>query len=146
MGILAALFGLISQAVGGITSLRSEQSNLIQGAMGSIASVITAADSSDAQKAQAHAMILAADSASSSWLARTWRPFIIYAVTIVVFAYLFGYVPKNMTPEIMSQFLNMMMTVVVGFGGFRTGEKIVENITRSVNIGKLLQTFVEKKL
>ena len=144
MGIFAAIIGLFGNVFTGVSKLRTEQAEVIKTSVGSITEMIKQADLTDAEKVKAHALMMAADSKSESFLTRTWRPMIIYACSGTVFAYLFGWTPVNMTPEILNRFLDLMITVVLGFGGFRTGEKIVDNILRQVNIGKIVQSFTNK--
>lgn len=146
MPIFGAIVSLFSSIFGGITKLRTEQADVVKQSIGSVVDVIKTADTTNAQLAEAQARILAADSQSESWLTRNWRPLTLELFVAVFILHLLGFSPVNMTPEILEWMMGILQIGLVGYAGLRSGEKIVTTVLKQINIGRLAQALVDKKL
>lgn len=146
MPIFGAIVSLFSNIFGGMAKLRTEQAEVIKQTTSGVLDMIKNSDTADAAKVQAHIQSLIADSQSESWITRNWRPFTLMAFSLLFILYLFGFAPVNMTPQVLEWIMGILQIGLVGYGGLRTGEKIVSEVMKQVNIGKLAQAFVDKKL
>ena len=125
----------------GLFGWKGEQAKTVQSAL----NVLSDSMASDAQRAQAVAQVIAAESASDSWLTRMWRPFFMLVCMGLVIAYWFGYHPNNLTgqnPPIVQELFDLLKIGVMGYIPSRTLEKIVDKF----QIGQVLKTFIAKKL
>lgn len=136
-GIITAVGGMFK----GLFNWKGEQAKTVQSAL----QVLSDSMSSDSQRAQAVAHVIASESMSDSWLTRMWRPFFMVVCMALVLAYWFGYHPENLkgaNPPIVQELFDLLKIGVMGYIPSRTLEKIVDKF----QIGNVLKTFISKKL
>lgn len=144
-GLLASIFGGLFGAVGngvkGFFDFKGAQADVVKQAITTIGDI----NASDAQREAAMAQVMAAEATSSGWLTRNWRPLIVIGIFGMVLSWWFGYSPPNIDkpmPESLHELFNMAMTIVgIGYGG-RTVEKVI----KSISLGSVLKTIVNKKI
>ena len=141
LAIWASAINLISRAVKGVFGLKGKQADLVQEAI----KVVNDVNASEARKEIAQAQILAAEMRSDSWLARTWRPLFMLVCMAIVVSFWFGYVPPHITKEMPPIIAELFSLIKIGLGGY-IGARSVEKIFKEINLGKLLKTFIDKKL
>lgn len=141
MGILSVIVGGLGSFFKGLFGLKESQANIIAQAM----KVAGDVNSSEAQREVAQAQILVAELQSESWLARNWRPMFMVTCIIIVISYWFGYVPPHLLQEMPPMIAEIFSLIKIGLGGY-IGARSVEKIFNTLNLGKVLKTFIEKKI
>ena len=138
---ITAALGIIGTFFSGIFQLKGHQANIISQAIQAAGDV----NNSEAQREMAQAQILSAELQSESWLARSWRPVLMYICMGIVVSFWFGYVPPHLNEPMPPMVQELFGLIKIGLGGY-LGARSVEKIFKSLNIGKVLKTFIEKKL
>jgi hypothetical protein len=141
--VLGAIISGVGSAVSGFFGFKAEQSKNISEAL----KVINDINSSAADKEKAIAGVVIAEASSSSWLASSWRPLLMVVLSIMVIAYFLGFTTPNLLipmPEnsAIAKLFDLLMIGVMGYMPLRSFDKLVQQL----NIGKVLQTFIDKKL
>lgn len=134
--ILSSLFGIIGTGIKGFVGIKQEQAQIIQQGVKVLGDINT----SDSQKVTAIAAMWAADSTSTSWLTRTWRPILILGIFGMVVSWWFGYAPPNLNqplPAALDKLFDAALALTgIGMGG-RTLEKVIDKISLSGLLKKL---------
>lgn len=134
--IISSLFGLVGTGIKSFVGIKTEQAEIIKQGV----RVLSDVNTSDAQKVTAIAQVWAADSTSTSWITRTWRPLLIVGIFGMVVSWWFGYAPPNLDhpmPEGLKTLFDAGMALTgIGMGG-RTFEKIIDKIALSGVLKKL---------
>jgi len=139
---IASLFGVIGQAIGGIFGLKKAQGDAVREAI----KVVSEANSSEGQREQSIATIIAAENASGYWLSSVWRPLTMVVFLVMLISYWFGYVPPGLLAETMPPMIAELFTIIkIGLGGY-IGARTFEKIVSSINVGAVLKKYIEKKL
>ena len=143
MGALfGGLFSVLGSVATGFFGLKQAQGDAIKEAL----KVVGEANSSSGQREAAIATIIAAENSSGSWLSSSWRPLVMMISLAMVLSFWFGYVPKGMmmehVPPMVDRLLNWIELGLGGYMGARTFEKIVS----TMNVGKVLSAYIQKKL
>lgn len=145
MGILSIIggaFGLIGNIFKGIFSFKTAQADIVAKSLQLLSDV----NASDADKANAAAIVMSADARSESLITRVWRPITVFIFLGLLVSFWFGYAPHNMLidkmPPVLDRIFDIIESVVLAGQGGRTLEKIV----REMSLGMLLRKFVEKKI
>lgn len=138
LSIIGGLFSFFGTVANGIFGFKKEQSAVVQQAL----SIVGDVSKSDDARASAAAAIIVAESNSSSWITRSWRPLTVCGFVAVLFAFFFGYVPKNVTPHMIDRIFDIVEVSVLGYGAARSVDKWMQGFS----IGSVLKTFIEKKL
>lgn len=76
--------------------------------------------------------IIAAEAASSSWLASSWRPLTMLVFTGLIVCRWFGWAAPNLSPE---EYIKLWDIVQLGLGGYvigRSAEKIAPSIVAAI--------------
>lgn len=133
-----AIIGTIGSIVKGIFGLKEEQAKTVSEAI----KVVSDTNSSNSQREQAIASIITAEANSESWITRSWRPLAMVSFLVLIYLYFFGIVPENVDKHVIDRLFDLITIGISGYIPARTIEKIVSQI----RIGKILQTFIEKKL
>ena len=141
LGLLGGLFSGIGSIVGGLFNFKSEQARTVQAAI----EVIGQTNASAGQREQAIAQIISAENASGSWLASTWRPLTMVIFLFIIISFWFGYVPPNLMGPMPPMIDKMFDLITIGMSGYMGG-RTIEKIIGSLNIGRVLQTLIDKKL
>lgn len=139
--IIVTALGTIGSAIGGLFNFKGRQADAIIKAM----EVLSEANMSNEAREAAIAQIISAEANSSSWLTRMWRPIVMVSFVGLVYGYWFGWTPPNLTgpmPEIVRELFDLIKIALMGYIPARTIDKIVQ----SINVSKVLQTFIDKKL
>lgn len=137
---LAALFTSAASIASTIFGFKGQQADTISKAL----DVVSTATSSNAQREQAIAQIIAGEASSEAWLTRMWRPLTMVAFVGIILAYWFGYTPPNINAPLsptLDRIFNIIEIGLMGYIPARTIDKIVTQI----NLSKILKTFIEKK-
>ncbi len=139
---ISALIGGGVEVVKGIFGLKKEQSELAKKAVDLIGSI-----QSDDSKAKLAAMAaILEESKSDSALTRMWRPMAFIGFLGLLYLYFFGYAPTNLLsdtlPPLVERIFSLLEIVLLAGYPARTLEKM----TREIQLGRLLRTFIEKKL
>ena len=140
--ILSAIGGAASALISGVFGLKQSQSEVVKSSLDLMGSI-----QSDEAKAQVAAMTaLVAESQSESWLTRTWRPLAFTGFLVMLFLFFFGMAPTALLgdhlPPLVERIFSLLEVVLLAGYPARTLEKI----TREINLGILLKTFIEKKM
>lgn len=102
---------------------------------------------SEAQREQAIAQVLAADSSSESWLARNWRPLVSCVLWGMVFAMFCGYHPtvfdQAITPT-MNFILETARGCLFGYMPLRSVDKWINQAYQSKIFDKIINAIVNK--
>lgn len=140
-----AILGVIGQAVSGFFGFKGQQADTVKTAL----QVLGDTNTSNAQREQAVATIIAGEAASDSPITRVWRPLamLVFLVDlhIMLWALITGNFPKELMatlPPIMERVFDLITIGIGGYIGGRTLEKIISQI----NIGGVLKQFISKKL
>lgn len=135
---IGPIVSAIGSGISGFFGFKGQQAEVISQAMGVVGDV----NRSDNERAASAAQVIYAEATSSSWLARNWRPLMMTFFAILVGARWFGYTPPNMSPAELIEVYNLLQ---IGMGGY-IGGRSLEKIVQSLNLGKTLQKFIEKKI
>lgn len=139
--IVASMLGAVGSGIKAFFGFKAHQAETIQSALHVLGDV----NVSNAQREQAIATIIAGEAQSGYWLAAVWRPLIMVSIFGLIIAFFFGVTPSNINgemPPIIEQLFDLLKIGIMGYIPGRTLEKIIKDI----NIGRVLKTFVEKKL
>lgn len=136
--ILGSLFGLIGNSVSGFLGFKSKQADVIQGAINTLGDTQNA----DAAYAQAASESLQALYQYGPPIERLWRPVLMWVLMGIILARFFGYAPAYICDTDMAAIYQWMEIGLIGYMPLRTIEKVMMGF----NIGKILQTYVSKKL
>lgn len=137
----AALLGTLGSAITGFFGFKQNQADALKGAL----SVLGDINSSNSQREQSIATIIAAEATSGYWLAAVWRPLLMLVFAGILVSYWFGYGPPNIDgpmPQVLGEIFDLLKIGIGGYIGGRTLEKIMAQI----NLSGVLKSFIEKKL
>lgn len=141
--IIGAVISGIGSAISGFFGFKAQQSANITEAL----KVLNDVNTSAADKEKAVASVVIAEAASPSGITRMWRPLLMTALCVMVIAYFLGFTTPNLLapmPEnsAMSELFELLKIGVMGYLPLRSFDKFVSQM----NIGKVLQAFIEKKV
>lgn len=139
--MIGSIISAIGGAIGGLFKFKGAQADVMQSAIKALGD----ANASNAQREAAIATIIAAEASSGSWLATNWRPLFMVVFMIMLLSYWFGYVPPNLTGEMPPMIAEIFTIIKIGLGGY-IGGRTIEKVIGSLNMGRVLQKFIEKKL
>ena len=139
---IGAIIGGIGSVIGSIFGFKGKQAEIVKSSVDLIGTI-----QSDEAKAQVAVMTaIVAEAQSESWLTRMWRPMAFMGFLLLIFAYFFGYAPSNVLadslPPIVERIFSLLEVVLLAGYPSRTLEKM----TRQIQLGRLLRTFIEKKI
>lgn len=137
VGWIGGLFSLLGTGVQTFFGFKKHQAETVQSALEVVADV----NSSNTQREQAVAKVIAAEASSGYWLTSNWRPLIMVFFAILIGARWFGYTPPNMTE---AELLEVYSLIKLGIGGYIPA-RTIEKIISSVSIGKALNGYINKK-
>ena len=138
LGIISSVVGLVSSGVGGFFGFKKEQANAIRDAIGTIG----ATQAADAEYAAAASASIAALYQSGPPVERLWRPCLMWIIIIMLIARWFGFTPSHIDPEEVTIVYQWLEIGLIGHIPLRSVDKLMRNLS----IGKILKTFIEKKL
>ena len=137
----AAILGTLGTAISGFFGFKQNQADALKSAL----TVLGEVNSSNAQREQSIATIIAAEASSGYWLAAVWRPLLMIVFAGILLSYWLGYGPPNMSgpmPPVLEQIFDLLKLGIGGYIGGRTLEKVISQI----NLAGVLKTFIQKKL
>src|SRR3990167_1677357 len=141
LSIFGAIFSGIGAVVKGIFGLKTEQANIVQQAIKAASDV----NNSEAQREMAQAQILVSEMNSGSWLGRNWRPLLMMVFCGIIISFWFGYVPPHLNAPMSPMMMEIFELIKIGMGGY-IGGRSIEKIFNTLNLGKVLKAFIEKKV
>ena len=141
MGIFSLIFGGITSFISGIFGLKQSQANIIEQAIRVAGDV----NASEAQREMAQAQILVAEMNSGSWIGRNWRPLLMMVFCGIIISFWFGYVPPHLNAPMSPMMMEIFELIKIGMGGY-IGGRSIEKIFNTLNLGKVLKAFIEKKV
>lgn len=136
--VAGAVIGAIGSSVSGFLGFKSKQAEVIQGALTTLGDTQNA----DAQYANAAAESITALYTYGPPIERLWRPCLMWVLMAIILARFFGYAPQYICESDMAAIYQWMEIGLIGYMPLRTVEKVMMGF----NIGKILQTYVSKKL
>ena len=143
--MVLALIGTVVGAIGGIFkgifNFKGKQADVLQQAIKAASDV----SNSEAQREMAQAQILVAEMSSGNLLASSWRPIFVYICMAIIVSFWFGYVPEGLNTEMPPMVSEVFSIIKIAMGGY-IGGRTVEKIFNSLNIGKALKKYIEKKI
>lgn len=141
MPFIISLFSGLLGIVKGFFGFKQAQADVVKTGL----EVLQQAESTDGQKTQAIASIVAAEANSNYWLAACWRPLLMIEFAFIIGMFWFGYVPPHFNDPMSPMMSRIFDILELGIGGYipcRTLEKIVSQI----NIGSVLKTLIDKRI
>lgn len=78
----------------------------------------------------AQSEIIKSEATSEGWLTRNWRPMTMVIFLGFIVSAWFGYIPKDMPPEVLNTLFQTIQYGVCGYVGGRSVEKSVGNISK----------------
>lgn len=79
---------------------------------------------------EAQSTIVTAEAKSDSWLTANWRPLTMLTFLALIVSYWMGYVPENISEEMVKELLGL---IKIGLGGYvigRSAEKVVPAVAK----------------
>lgn len=140
LGLIPGLFSLIGSGVSGFFGYKGAQIDQIN----KVTDIIGASETSAATREQAVAQVIAAEAASGYWLSAVWRPLLMLCLTGLVGAYCFGWVTPNLMQDMpehamITQLFELLKIGVCGYMPLRSVEKIIDKLTLSGVLDKLIK-------
>lgn len=136
--MISGLLSLLGNGISAFFGFKKSQADAVQGGL----QVLSDVNSSEAQREAAIASVLTAESSNGYWLSACWRPLLMLFFGALIGARWFGYMPPNMTEAELVEIYGLLK---LGIGGY-IGGRSIEKIASSLNLGKVLQKFIEKRL
>ena len=141
--ILGAIISGVGSAISGFFGFKAQQSANITEAL----KVVNDVNASASDKEKAIAGVVIAEASSPYALTSCWRPLLMLVLSLMVIAYFLGFTTPNvLTPmpenSAIGQLFELLKIGVMGYMPLRSFDKLVQQL----NIGKVLQTFIDKKL
>ena len=142
LSFLGPVVNLIGTGIKGIFGLKKEQSDLLGKSLELIGSI-----QSDEAKAHVAAMAaIVAEARSESFLTRIWRPMAFIGFLVMLFLYFFGYAPENILGDTLPPLVDRIFGIleIVLLAGYPA--RTIDKMTREIQLGSLLRTFITKKI
>lgn len=153
MSFLSGLIGPLISGVSGIFGgmFTTKQKALEAGASvaSNITDLINNTNSTDAQIATAIASVVTAEANSESWLTRTWRPLVMWCITVCVICYFFGYKPPNIDvpmSDMMREIFDLLKYGIMGYMPCRTVDKIATLAFKTKLFNNILSALTSGKI
>lgn len=145
--LLSGLLSAVGSIFGGIFRTKEAGINAVsQGAQSAI-DLVKSIDASEADRDTAIAQIISADSASDSWLTRSWRPIIACTLWGMVFAIILGWHPTfldaPLTPT-MEWIFRIAEGCLFGYMPLRSVDKWITEFTRSKMFSQIIDSLTRK--
>lgn len=149
--MLPAILGAFS-AIGNVFSAwfgtKKAGIDALSGGAAAVISFLNNSQMSEAQKEQAIAQVIAADSGSESFLARNWRPAVACVLWGMVFAMFCGYHPvafdQTITPT-MEFILETARGCLFGYMPLRSVDKWIAQAYKSKIFDKIINSITHSK-
>lgn len=135
---IATLITGIGSALSGFFGLKGKHIETVGGSVNEAIKLLNDANSSASEKEKAIAAIITAESTSSAWITRAWRPLTMVSFVLLIYMFFFGYTPPNVTPQIIDRIFDLITIGISGYIPARTIEKIITQI----NVGAILKKFL----
>lgn len=139
MNPFSVIAGAIGSIVSGFFKLKGNQADMIKEGI----KVLSDTNASNAQREQAIATIIAAESSSTNWLASSWRPVTMYVFLILVVSFWFGYVPPNISGEMPPMLAEIFMLIKIGLCGY-IPSRTIEKIVSQINVASIVKQYLNK--
>ena len=138
MAWISALISGIGSIASSFFGFKKDQANALGKALESLQGI------SETDKSYFVASAAAIDSVytSGSWLEKNWRPSLMWICMGLIVARWFGWTPPGLTPD---EINHMYTFIYIGLGGY-IPLRSLDKWMRGFQIGKLLMTFINKKL
>lgn len=141
MPIFAALFSWLGSAVTGFFNFKKEQSEVVKSAL----DVITSAEATDGQVANASATVLSAMMNNGSFLEKNWRPTLMLLLIIIITSWFFGYLPPHFNDPVSPMMDKILTMLMIGLGGYLP-LRSVDKWVQTLQIGSIIKTLIQKRL
>ena len=143
LNLIGGALSIIGSGVKGFFGIKEKQADLI----GKSIKALEKTNISNSEREKAIAAIITQEANSGYWLAAVWRPMTMVIFVGLIVSYWFGFVPPNLLAPLdpnsgVGQIFELVKIGLMGYIPARTVEKIASQI----NIGKILQKFLDKKL
>lgn len=146
--ILGGIISAIGSVFGGFFKTKEAGINAVSGTAQAAIDLIKSKDASEAERESAIAQIISADSASDSWLTRSWRPIVAISLWMMVYAIIAGWHPKfldtEMTPT-MSWIFRMAEICLCGYMPLRSVDKWMTDFFKSKMFAQIIASVTKSK-
>lgn len=132
------VLGFLGTAIKGLFGFKEAQANVISTAINAAASV----GSDEGARAQAAATAIQAIYQNGGILEKSWRPCLMWAITVIVLGHFFGFMSIPATDPFAMRMLDFLEIGLIGYVPLRTFEKVINALA----LGSVLKLFIEKKL
>ena len=139
--MLGGLLSMIGNVFSAMFQTKQAKLEAYATTLAKVTDVLKQADYTDGQIAQAIAGAVASEAQSESWIARSWRPLVMMAIVSMVVAFVFGYVPPNISgtmPPLMERCFDLLTYGICGYMPARSLEKIVKTIMTPKVVDQIL--------
>ena len=141
--LIGGILSSIGSIFGSILQTRQAKMEATALAIGKTIDLLKEANYSDAQIAQAVSAAVVAESQSESVIARNWRPIIMLGLGSMIVAWMWGYVPPNITND-MSPFMQECFDLFkIGLCGY-VPARTLEKIAKIMMTPKVIDTVLSK--
>ena len=135
---ISGLLSLLGSGISGFFGFKQAQSQVMSSALDTIGQTQT----SDANYAQASAEAIAALYENGPPVERLWRPCLMWVIMIMIVGRWFGYAPGHLDPVELANIYQWLEIGLIGYMPLRTVDKLI----RTMSLGSVLKTFINKKL
>lgn len=139
--IIGGVLSLIGTGISSFFGFKKEQAESVKQALQTLGNI----NASEGQREAAIAKIIASESASGYWLSAVWRPLTMVVFLGMIVSFWLGYVPENLNNKMPPMIAELFGLMKIGIGGY-IGGRTVEKIMNNMNIGKILKTYIEKRI
>jgi hypothetical protein len=141
--MIAQVISVLGSVFSGFLNLKQGQQQTIEKAF----DIISDASKADEARAVAAAQIISAEANSSSWLVQNWRPITALTFLIILVGYFFGWwnPEEHVDAHVVDRIFDIIEYSVLGYGGARSLDKWVKEITTNKTIIKIIENTLSKK-
>jgi len=141
--MISEVVGVLGSVIGGFFNLKQGQQQTIEKAF----DIISDGNKADEARAVAAAQIITAEANSASWLVRSWRPITALTFLAILVGYFFGWwnPEEHVDIQVVNRIFDIMEYSVLGYGGARSLDKWVKDLTSNKTIVKIIENTIRKK-
>lgn len=141
--MIPEVISVLGSVFSGFFNLKQGQQQTIEKAF----DIISDGSKADEARAVAAAQIITSEANSSSWLVRSWRPITALTFLAILVGYFFGWwnPEERVDIQIVNRIFDIMEYSVLGYGGARSLDKWIKDLTSNKTLIKIIENTVHKK-
>ena len=141
--MITEIIGALGSVVGGFFNLKQGQQQAIDKAF----DVVSDVNKADEARSVAAAQIISAEANSNSWLVQSWRPLTALTFLVILVGYFFGWwnPEEHVDAQIVNRIFDIMEYSILGYGGARSLDKWMKDVTSNKTIMKIIESTMSKK-